>query len=92
MNVTLNPNAAMDGASQIDKIVSDIDVAIQELDAVMKRNIPERVETTWSETVLSNWNRYYTGDVPAAMDAMKLSATNLRMAVDAVLKYSNEQQ
>lgn len=92
MNVELNPNAAMDGASQIDSIVTNIDSDLQTLDGVIKRHIPANVETSWSETVLSNWNQYYQGDVPAALDSMKLSATNLRMAVDAVLKYSNEQQ
>ena len=48
-------------------------------------------KTTWSETVRENWETYYTADVPEAMEEMKLSATNLRVAVDQALKYDQEQ-
>ena len=61
------------------------------LDAAIKRNIPSGVQTSWSDEVRNNWETYYSADVPAAMADMKLSATNLRLAVDQALKYSNEQ-
>ena len=47
-------------------------------------------ETTWSDQVRNNWESYYGADVPEAMEDMKLSATNLRLAVDESLKYSQE--
>lgn len=91
MNITITPGAATDDAAQIDKIVSDIEANLETLDAAIKRNIPNGVQTTWSDEVRNNWETYYSADVPAAMADMKLSATNLRMAVDQALKYSNEQ-
>ena len=92
MNITINPGAATDDAAQIDSIVSTIEANLETLDAAIKRNIPNGVQTTWSDEVRNNWETYYSADVPAAMADMKLSATNLRMAVDQALKYSNEQQ
>lgn len=91
MNITINPGAATDDASQIDSIVSSIEASLEVLDGAIKRNIPNGVQTTWSEEVRNNWETYYSADVPAAMADMKLSAANLRMAVDQALKYSAEQ-
>lgn len=50
--------------------------------------IPSGIETEWSEKLKSDWDKYYTGDIPEAMENMKLSATNLRAAVDEAIKYS----
>ena len=61
-----------------------------ELKSAIKRNIPDGIQTTWSDTVRTNWESYYTADVPQAMEEMKLSATNLRLAVDQALKYDQE--
>lgn len=90
MNLTINPGAATEDAAQIDSIVNDIESAMETLDAAIKRNIPNGIETTWSDQVRNNWESYYGNDVPAAMADMKLSATNLRLAVDEALKYSQE--
>lgn len=95
MNVTIKPGAATDDATQIDTIVATIEDHLSTLNDVITKAIPGTpdygVETTWSDEVRNNWSTYYTADVPAAMADMKLSATNLRKAVDEVLKYSNEQ-
>ena len=91
MNLTINPGAATDDAAQIDSIVSQIQQDMETLNGAITRNIPSRVETTWSDTVKNNWTQYYSGDVPAAMEDMKLSATNLRLAVDQALKFDQEQ-
>ena len=90
MNLTINPGAATEDAAQIDSIVNDIESAMEILDAAIKRNIPNGIETTWSDQVRNNWESYYGADVPEAMADMKLSATNLRLAVDESLKYSQE--
>ena len=90
MNITITPGAATDDATQIDNIVAQMESNLETLDAAIKRNIPDGVQTTWSDEVRNNWETYYSADVPAAMADMKLSATNLRMAVDQALKYSNE--
>lgn len=91
MNITINPGAATEDAAQIDSIIENIDSAMKELDAAIKRNIPNGIETEWSDQVRNNWDGYYSADIPEAMAEMKLSATNLRLAVDQALKYSREQ-
>ncbi len=91
MNITINPGAATEDASQIDSIVSTMEDNMQTLDSAIKSAIPEGIQTTWSDTVRNNWETYYGADVPAAMEDMKLSATNLRLAVDQALAYDQEQ-
>ncbi len=90
MNITINPGAATDDASQIDSIVSTMEENMQTLDAAIKSTIPDGIQTTWSDTVRSNWESYYGADVPAAMEDMKLSAKNLRLAVEQALAYDQE--
>ncbi len=91
MNITINPGAATDDATQIDSIVSTMEENMQTLDAAIKSTIPDGIQTTWSDTVRSNWESYYSADVPAAMEDMKLSAANLRLAVEQALSYDQEQ-
>ena len=90
MNITINPGAATDDASQIDSIVSTMEENMQTLDAAIKSTLPDGIQTTWSDTVRSNWESYYGADVPAAMEDMKLSAKNLRLAVEQALAYDQE--
>lgn len=91
MNISIKPGAALGDAQQIESIVSTIESSMQELNQVINRTIPEGIMTEWSETVKSNWSHYYSADIPEAMDAMKLSAKNLKMAVDQAVAYSNDQ-
>lgn len=91
MNITIMPGAATEDAAQIDSIITDIESDMQQLDAAIKSTIPDGIQTEWSETVRGNWESYYGADVPAAMADMKLSATNLRLAVEQALAYSREQ-
>lgn len=90
MNITINPGAATEDARQIDSIISTMEEDMQTLDNAIKSTIPSGIQTTWSDTVKNNWTQYYSADVPAAMEDMKLSATNLRMAVDQALAYDQE--
>jgi len=90
MNLTINPGAATEDARQIDSIVASITQDMETLDAAIKRNIPNGIETDWSDTVRKNWENYYKSDVPEAMSQMHASATNLRAAVDQALAYSQE--
>ncbi len=90
MNITITPGAATDDAAEIDSIVSRMQEEMQELDAAIKRDIPDGIQTTWSETVRNNWEAYYSADVPEAMEEMKLSAANLRLAVEQALAYDQE--
>ena len=90
MNIKINPGAATEDAAQIDSLVQTIEESMQTLDSALKSTIPDGIQTDWSEIVKSNWVNYYTADVPAAMEDMKLSAANLRVAVQQALDYSQE--
>ena len=91
MNITINPGAATDDAAQIDSIVQVMQESMSTLDSALKSTIPDGIQTTWSETVRENWESYYTSDVPQAMEDMKLSAANLRLAVEQAMAYDREQ-
>ena len=91
MNITINPGAATDDAAQIDSLVQSIEESAETLNNAIKNTIPSGIQTTWSETVRENWESYYTADVPEAMEEMKLSAANLRLAVEQALQYDQEQ-
>lgn len=90
MNLTVNTNAALEDAKQIDQIVNDMTADMEELNGKIDRLIPADIETNWSDTVKSNWKNYYSSDIPETMDDMKLSASNLRQAVENSLQYSND--
>lgn len=90
MNITINPGAATDDAAQIDSLVQSIEESAETLNNAIKNTIPSGIQTTWSETVRSNWESYYTADIPEALEDMRLSATNLRMAVEQALNYDQE--
>lgn len=92
MNITINPGAATDDATQIDSLVQTMQESMEVLNNAIKNTIPSGIQTTWSETVRENWDGYYTADVPEAMEEMKLSAANLRLAVQQALAYDREQQ
>lgn len=91
MNITILPGAALDDAKVIDNIVAEILEDLQTLNKAIIDTIPEGIETTWSNTVRENWERYFSTDIPEALDAMKLSAANLRLAVEQALQYDQEQ-
>ena len=91
MNVTIAPGAATEDAVQIDSIVEQIQSDMETLDSAIKSTIPDGIQTSWSETVRENWESYYSSDVPAAMEDMKLSAANLRLAVEKTVAYDQEQ-
>jgi hypothetical protein len=92
MNITITPGAATEDATQIDSIVSTMQEDMETLDSAIKSTIPSGIQTTWSETVKENWESYYNADVPAAMEDMKQSAANLRLAVEEALQYDQEKK
>ena len=92
MNLTITPGAATEDASQIDTIISDMQEEMDTLNNAIKNTIPSGIQTTWSETVRENWEGYYTADVPEAMEEMKKSSTNLRIAVEQSLAYDQEKR
>lgn len=90
MNLTINTNAALDDAAQINTIVAEMEEDMATLNSAITENIPEGIQTDWSDTVRNNWEGYYTADVPETMQNMKESANNLKKAVDQALAYNND--
>ena len=91
MNITINTGAATDDAAQIEKIVQDMEADMEILKKAFDKNIPDGIQTTWSEEVKANWDNYYTEDIPETMTNMKTSASNLNIAVQKALAYDREQ-
>lgn len=91
MNVTINPGAALDDAKEIDTIVDNISDSLEKLDSVITNNFPENVNMDWSNELLEAWTKCYDSGIPTALEAMKASAANLRLAVENVLTYSQGQ-
>lgn len=91
MNITINENAATDDAMQIDSIVESMAASLEELNEKIKKYIPALLETKWAEDLRTNWEQYYSEDIPNTMEEMKQSAANLRLAVENAIAYSREQ-
>jgi hypothetical protein len=81
LNIEIMPGAALDSASEIESIVSQIKSDMEELNTIFTQTAPG-MQLEWAETVRSNWESYYNADVPQAMDDMKKSAHNLQIAVE----------
>jgi len=91
MQLTIKPGAALEDAQQINSIVENIQRDMDELEKTIKSIIPERVRLDWADRLRANWEKYYTNEVPAAIADMKLSAYNLKKAVDDSVTYSTRQ-
>ena len=92
-NLEIMPGAALDDAREIDSIVSRMTAALDELNTIIVHEIGEtgsgkNISFDWAGKLVAEWNNYYTKDIPATMAAMQQSATNLRMAVDNAVSYS----
>ena len=92
MVLDIKENASLNDASEIDEIVDTIEKSMDELARVIKTTIPDGIQTSWSLTLKDNWDKYYTSDVPEAMEEMKKSAKNLRTAVQSAVAFSKEEQ
>ena len=92
MLLDINENASLNDAAEIDEIVETIERSMDELARAIRATIPDGIQTEWSETLKSNWDQYYTADVPEAMEEMKKSAKNLRTAVQNASAFSKEEQ
>lgn len=90
MNVTINTAAALDDAAQIENVVTRLTDDMATLNQAIKDTIPAGIQTEWSETLSDNWNKYYTADIPNAMEEMKVSASNIQMAVQTTEDFSKE--
>jgi len=89
MRITINTDAALEDAKDIEEIVQSIETNLQTLDKTIDTLIPERVETTWSNKLKEEWTAYYKESIANGMEEMKASATNLKIAVNEALEYDS---
>lgn len=95
-SITINSEYALEDAKQIDNIVASMEEDMQALDRAINNSIaddpnqPQGIYTAWSTTLKQNWRQYCGNDIPAAFADMKQSATNLRLAVEKALGFSQE--
>ncbi len=88
MNLTIRPEAATEDAKNIEEIIATIDSSMKELNEVIKRLIPERLETEWSNRLAENWQHFYNETIQDSMIAMQQSSESLKRAVEAALAYN----
>ena len=93
--ITINTGAAVEDAKQVDSIVASMEEDMKTLDRAINNTLADHADepgiyTDWSTKLKENWKQYCASDLPTAFGDMKLSATNLRLAVDEALKYSTE--
>lgn len=88
--LTIRPGAAIKDAGDIEDIVERIRNNMSDLDVVIRRVIPEGVETEWSKTLKSNWEKFYTQSVAGVIDEIYASAVNLEVAVKDAIEYGKE--
>lgn len=89
MNITINTDAALEDAKNIDTVVANIEESLAQLDKLFDMIIPERVETTWSKKLKEEWIEYYKNSIAIGMSEMKVSAANVRFAVEKALEYDS---
>ena len=92
MNIIIKPGAATDDVKQIENIISEMTEDMAELHEAINETIPDGIETDWSDRVKQNWYDFYRADIPEAMETIRLSASNLTMAINAALAYSEEKK
>ena len=86
----IREGAVTDAAQQIHTIMTTIAEDMKAIDTTFKAEIPEGVDTKWSDTLLTNWETYYGQDVPKALEDISNAALALQDAVEAAVNYSNE--
>ena len=91
MNLRILPGAALEDARAIEDIVDKINNALEELNSVINKTIPEEVRLAWALMIKDEWDSYYNQSVPEKLAEMKVSAANLKIAVEKTLAFSNEQ-
>ena len=91
MDLTIRPGAALQDATQVDTIVNQIKEDMRTLNDVITSTIPSGIQTKWAEELLSSWVHYYSSEIDSALEELAENATNLRVAVEKVLQYSNEE-
>lgn len=91
----IKEGAALDSASNIDTIVSNIESSMEDLDILINNKMGgpgsgKELSTEWAQEFVDQYKRTKTTDVQNVMSEIKKSSGNLRAAVNAANQYSME--
>ena len=87
--IRINKDSALGAILEINDIVSNLENTMASLDETIKKNIPDRIDTTWANELREDWQKYYNQDVIQVLDEMRLNGLYLRKAVNKALEYNN---
>lgn len=89
MKFEIAEGVALDSATQIEKIVSDFNADMDNLNNILTHQIDEGIQTDWAQTVKNNWVQYYNNDIENTKTEMLESARDLEKAVEAWKAYNS---
>ncbi len=89
--IRINKDSALGAILEINNIVSNLENTMASLDETIKKNIPDRIDTTWANELRTDWQKYYNQEVINVLEEMRLNGLYLRKAVNKALEYSKGQ-
>ena len=89
--IRINQDSALGAILEINNIVSNLENTMASLDETIKKNIPDRIDTTWANELRTDWQKYYNQEVINVLEEMRLNGLYLRKAVNKALEYSKGQ-
>lgn len=89
--IRINKDSALGAILEINNIVSNLENTMASLDETIKKNIPDRIDTTWANELRTDWQKYYNQEVINVLEEMRINGLYLRKAVNKALEYSKGQ-
>ena len=89
--IRINKDSALGAILEINNIVSNLENTMASLDETIKKNIPDRIDTSWANELRADWQKYYNQEVINVLEEMRLNGLYLRKAVNKALEYSKGQ-
>lgn len=89
--IRINKDSALGAILEINNIVSNLENTMASLDETIKKNIPDRIDTSWANELRADWQKYYNQEVVNVLEEMRLNGLYLRKAVNKALEYSKGQ-
>ncbi len=90
MGLKVNKKSALAAALEIDEIITKMNESMATLDDVIRETIPDRIDTTWSNELREDWQKYYNFNINENIEEMRKSGSLLRKAVEIALSFSNK--
>ncbi|MBR2785807.1 MAG: hypothetical protein IKD74_07500 [Clostridia bacterium] len=85
-NITIDFGQAMADAQEIEKIINNIDGAINTLNAAFNVTDDE-TKLDWYDKMSAEWKEFADKDIPTTLAEMRKSKTNIENAVATMQQY-----